>query len=630
MGYRADIDGLRAIAVLLVLVFHFNLLQLGEAGFIGVDIFFVISGYLISAILWRDMIAGRYTLRHFYARRIRRLAPALVAVQLIVLAAAIVLLLPDEMVGLAKESLATQLYVSNIYYWRTLNYFGLHAGGAFMLHTWSLGIEEQFYLVYPLFLAAVHRWARRFLPHALVALFLLSFGLNIAFVTIKPEATFYLLPTRAWEMLAGALIPFAEPLFVRLKWARQAAGPAALALIVVALAIHGPGTAFPGWFALLPVAAGALLLLAGTGAGSIVSRAISVRPMTFFGRISYPLYLIHWPLNVFGLAVLPDYGLGIRWAFFLLSILIAWAITTGVEEPIRRGTWLKSDRSMVRAYFAALAGMLLLAGSVWATGGWRFRFSDAELRVGDVTHDHDPAGQAWDVPDGTPLATKLRPIGAPGVAPRWFVYGDSHAGALAQATSQWLATKGEAGELAYHSGCAPVLDVGSPGCRAFNRQAVAQAAGRQVLLISIWRQPLDAGYRGFSGAPLEGAAARADFAAAIGRTVKALEANGATVHVWEPLPTARHAVPEAMARSLRFGPYWPVARSLAGHRAEMGFVAAAFARAGVPAARRIDPAPAICPGGVCGFMLDGLPLYSDNNHPAGRTAPFFAKIMAGR
>lgn len=630
MGYRADIDGLRAIAVLLVLVFHFDLLHLGEAGFIGVDIFFVISGYLISTILWRDMVAGRYTLRHFYARRIRRLAPALISVQLLVLAAGAVLLLPQEMLGLAKESLATQLYVSNIYYWRTLNYFGLHAGGAFMLHTWSLGVEEQFYLVYPLFLAMVHRWARRFLPHALLTAFLLSFGLNLALVGAKPEATFYLLPTRAWEMLAGALIPFAEPLFARSRGLRQAAGPAALGLIVLALAIHGPGIAFPGWFALLPVAAGALLLLAGTGEGSLVSRAIAIRPMTFFGRISYPLYLIHWPLNVFGLAVLPDYGLGVRWGFFGLSILIAWAITTGVEEPIRRGTWLKGDRAMVRAYFGALAAILLLVGSVWATDGWRPRFSAKVLRVADVTNDNDRAGQTWDTPDGTPLATKLRPIGAPGVAPTWFIYGDSHAGALTHAASLWLAGRGEAGQIAYHSGCPPVLDTGSPGCRAFNRQAVKQAAGRPVLLVSIWRQPLDPGYRGLDGAPLSGAAAQADFAAAIGRTVRALEAAGATVHVWEPLPTTRHAVPEAMARSLLFGPHWPVARPLAEHRAEMGFVADAFARAGIPAARRIDPAPATCPGGTCSFMLDGLPLYSDNNHPAGRTAPFLARVMAAR
>ena len=629
MKYRADIDGLRAIAVLLVLVFHFDLFGLGQAGFIGVDVFFVISGYLISGIIWRDLEAGKFSLGHFYARRVRRLAPALIAVQFLVLGTAALVLLPNEVRDLAKESLATQLYVSNIYYWLTLNYFGVHADGAYMLHTWSLGVEEQFYLLYPLFLLLVHRWAKKWLCAVLIATFLISFALNIGFVATKPEAAFYLLPTRAWELVAGALLVFVQPWFERSGPARAIAGPAGLAAIVLALAIHGPGTPFPGWFALLPVLAACLLLMAGSGDSSLTSRLLSAPVATFFGRISYPLYLIHWPLNVLGVVALPAYSLPVRWGFFLLSIVIAWLITLLVEAPVRRGKWLATDRRMVHVYIGCLAGVLVVIASAWTTGGWRFRFSDQVLRVADTAGDVDTESKRWDFVDRASLDRSLRPIGKQASAPVWFIYGDSHAAALAGAFSLWLEGRGEAGELAYHSGCLPLLDTGSASCRSFNRQAIAHAAGRNILLVSIWRQPLEPGYRGRQGQVLVGDAAKADFTDAVTRTVTALRQAGARVYAWEPLPSAHHFVPEAMARSMTFGPYWPVQGSLQRHRAEMDFVASALDRAGIPKQDRVDPAPAVCPGGTCPFTLNGMPLYSDNNHPAKSTTPWFAKLMNG-
>lgn len=173
----------------------------------------------------------------------------------------------------------------------------------------------------------------------------------------------------------------------------------------------------------------------------------------------------------------------------------------------------------------------------------------------------------------------------------------------------------------------PLLDVGVPECRDMNRQAVRYAAGKQVLLVSIWREPLDYGYRGREGRIIEGPAAVADAAAAIGRTIAALRAVGANVHVWEPLPVSARPVPPAMARSTLYGAHWPFQRSLASHRQEIGFVAAALDRAGVPRADRIDPAPALCPDGTCRFILDGLPIYSDNNHPARHSASFFAQLL---
>lgn len=629
MKYRADIDGIRAIAVLLVVVFHFGLIAFGQGGFIGVDIFFVISGYLISRVIWRDLDAGAFSLRHFYARRVRRLAPALVMVQLLVLAGGMLLLLPNELAQLAKESIAAQTYVSNIYYWKTLDYFGLHADGAFMLHTWSLGVEEQFYLIYPLVLIAVHRWARRWFWPLLAAAVLASFALNIAFTPTRPATAFYLLPMRAWELGVGALLPLAEAWFGRHAAARAVATPAGLALIVIALVAHGPATPFPGWFALLPVAGGACLLLGGSGDSSPVSRLLALRPITFFGRISYPLYLIHWPLHIFAVTLLPDYGAGWRWAMFALSVALAWAITR-LEAPFRKSTMLPRDRTLMRAYAGVVVAMVSTAAVLLASHGWRGRFAPRTLAVVDVADNYDREGRSFAFNAGDAIARRARLIGRPGVAPTWLIYGDSHARALSRSIDRWLRLRGEAGEIIYRSSCMPLLDVGVPACREMNRKAVAHAAGRQVLLVSIWREPLDPGYRGRDATVLEGPAAIADAQGAIGRTVAALRGAGATVHVWEPLPTARRDVPQAMARATIYGPYWPVARPLAAHRQEMGFVAAALDRAGVPKADRIDPAPAVCPGGICGFVQDGLPLYSDTNHPASHTAGWFTGLLVHR
>lgn len=416
MRYRADIDSIRAIAVLLVVVFHFGLASFGQAGFIGVDLFFVISGYLISGIIWRDLEARRFALGHFYARRIRRLAPALIMMQVLMLAAGALLLLPEEYRGMAKESIVAQTYVSNIYYWKTLDYFGLHTDGAFLLHTWSLGVEEQFYLFYPIFLMGVHRWARRWFWPILAAAAIASFALNIAIVQTKAATAFYLLPMRAWELGVGALLPLIEPWFRRQPIARAIASPLGLVLIVTALAMHRPDTLFPGWFALLPVAAGACLLLGGSGEGNPVSRGLSIPPVIFFGRISYPLYLVHWPLHIFAITVLPAYSLGWRWGLFAASILLAWGITR-LEAPIREGRWLRRDRTLVAAYFTALAAVLVVAGLLLASHGWRARFPTRALAIMDVGDNYDAPAREFAMRKGERIEQRLRRIGVAGATP---------------------------------------------------------------------------------------------------------------------------------------------------------------------------------------------------------------------
>ena len=218
LSYRADIDGMRAIAVLLVLSFHFEVVPDGNAGFIGVDVFFVISGFLITSILRGQLDRGALSLSGFYLNRIRRLAPALLVVLLGTLALGSVCSFPKSSRSSRSRPSSRSSTSRNVYYWRSVDYFGLTSDSTYLLHTWSLAVEEQFYLFYPLALLCVHRYLRKYFWTAVGVGAVLSFLLNVALVARKPEATFYLFPTRAWELLAGGLVLPVAASWSRARW----------------------------------------------------------------------------------------------------------------------------------------------------------------------------------------------------------------------------------------------------------------------------------------------------------------------------------------------------------------------------------------------------------------------------
>jgi peptidoglycan/LPS O-acetylase OafA/YrhL len=284
---------LRAVAVLLVLVFHFSLIPAITAGFLGVDIFFVISGFLITGILRRQLDSGSLDLTTFYINRVRRLAPALSVTLIGVLFAGLVWLFPKELIELSKQIFVSQFYVANIYFWRNVNYFGLTAHSVYLLHTWSLGVEEQFYLFYPLFVILLNRYLKRYFWHAIFIAFIVSFGVNVFSVEWKPWATFYLLPTRAWQLLLGAMvIPLAQ-CWRRRPLIDQLIALIGVALIVVSVTFYRKDIPVPGYYALLPTVGAACLLLSGTNYATYVARFLSLRPIVYIGAISYPLYLVY-------------------------------------------------------------------------------------------------------------------------------------------------------------------------------------------------------------------------------------------------------------------------------------------------------------------------------------------------
>lgn len=352
--YRPDIDGLRAIAVLLVIGFHAFGIQ---AGFVGVDIFFVISGYLISSIIFGDLKLGQLSILEFYQRRIKRIFPALLTVLLFCFGLGWFTLLADEFSQLNKHIAAGLGFVSNLLLLSESGYFDSTSTSKILLHLWSLGIEEQFYIFWPLLLLLLWKrcglptqasfgnylpgraWSAHLLPACIGLLIVLSFVLNVAFIQSNPSATFYLPFTRFWELLIGAALAYRVVVSKKsalLFNSSQVNSSLGFSLLVVANIFINDRSAFPGWWALLPTLGAALLISSNQDAW--FNRVIlSNRVLVWFGLISYPLYLWHWPLLTF--ARILDGGRqtpsGVRIAMVGLAILFAWLTYRFIERPIR-------------------------------------------------------------------------------------------------------------------------------------------------------------------------------------------------------------------------------------------------------------------------------------------------------
>ncbi len=329
LKYRADIDGLRAVAVIAVVLYH-AFPKLVPGGFVGVDTFFVISGYLITGIILAGLDSpSGFSFADFYARRLRRIFPALILVLAATLAAGVTIFLPSELTSLAKNAIASAFFGANFVLLSEAGYFDLVAHLKPLLHLWSLGIEEQFYLAWPLALWLTPRQWRGLM---IVVVMTASFALNVALVRSHPQATFYLPFTRAWELMAGALL---VGITIKQDWLKEIIG--AIGVICgVTFFTYSDRTVFPGWTALVPVVGAGLMILAE---GSFFSRLVLAHPLAAaIGRISYPLYLWHWPL-----LVLPRIWLfrplttAKSLAAIAAAILLAWLTYQFIERPIRSG-----------------------------------------------------------------------------------------------------------------------------------------------------------------------------------------------------------------------------------------------------------------------------------------------------
>lgn len=342
-NYRPDIDGLRALAILPVLLFHAKLGCPG--GFVGVDIFFVISGFLISSLILKELGDGTFSLISFWERRIRRIFPALALVVLATLAAGWYLFLPDDFESLGKSVIAQAMLLSNVFFYRQAGYFDTASDTKPLLHTWSLAVEEQFYLLFPLLLIFLAQQRQLSLFKTVIGMTIGTFALCVVGSYSYAWATFYLLPTRAWELFLGALLAMMRGRFAGVVGLpRETAGLLGFSLVCYAIFFYDGDTRFPGLAAIPPCLGTALIIFSSESQLSFVGRILAFKPVVFIGLISYSLYLWHWPILVFSkYTAYDEQSAGLRAALLVASTVLAILSWKYVEMPFRK-RWLFHKR----------------------------------------------------------------------------------------------------------------------------------------------------------------------------------------------------------------------------------------------------------------------------------------------
>jgi len=444
-AYRRDIDGLRAVAILPVILFHTGF-RYAPGGFLGVDIFFVISGYLITTHIQGELDAGRFSLSNFYERRVRRIVPALIFLLISAWVASYFLLYPAEMIDFQKTVAATVLSVSNIYFWRTTNYFSDH--GSPLLHTWSLAVEEQFYLVMPLCLMLISRYRRRWLAPVLIGLTVASLLLCILTYRKFPDATFYLLPQRAWELLLGGVFGLGILRCPNVRAVRELAAAFGLAVILFFIVQLPESWYFPGPGMILPCLGAGMVLTAGAAGETWTGRVLSIKPLVGVGLISYSTYLWHAPLIAF-LSRLTGivFGRVLPRIFPFLSpaqsitaekllLILGGSLALGfvswrfVEQPVRFGKSRPSKSALFKSAAAAAVMLLIVSAGMIAAKGLPNRYPIEAIAI---TSFGPPE---MHFPDFICLPTpteEARLEGCSGLDPNrqnWLLIGDSHAAHL--------------------------------------------------------------------------------------------------------------------------------------------------------------------------------------------------------
>ena len=494
-SYRADIDGLRAIAVMAVVAYH-AAPRLLPGGYVGVDVFFVISGFLISGLILAEIGRGSFSFLDFYRRRARRILPALVVVIATTWLGGLFLLRPHQFAELGAHILAASVFGSNVLLTVQTGYFEAAADTKPLLHLWSLAIEEQFYLIWPVMLLLACKY-RLNIAVACCLILVVSFASSAVSLAAHPAWAFYGLPGRAWELAIGALLALPRGSEFVPRSMHSAAAAAGLFLIVMSMLWLSDASPYPGWRALPPTLGTALLIFAGSH--SLVGRLLSARPMVAVGLISYPLYLWHWPLLAFTRAAHMQLTPLIAAAEVTLAALLAWLTYRTIEIPIRTGTSMTFKRYAP----AGLVVLLIVAGMVGAGTRWSdglaFRLDGEVKKLDSFAFDYNQAYRSGtcllgaDQDNGDFASDCVEATGAPLV----LLWGDSHAAHLYPGLKA-LQTALPFFALAQltASACPPIIDIdiaARPHCRRIN-SFISGEVGKlrpkvAVLAASWWGYP---------------------------------------------------------------------------------------------------------------------------------------------
>ena len=643
--YRADIDGLRAIAVLAVVLFHAGLGVSG--GFVGVDVFFVISGFLITSLILKDLRCGSFSIVEFWERRARRIFPALAVVVIVTLITGWLLMLPFGLQVIGQSAVALTFFASNIQFWRTSGYFDPLAEENPLLHTWSLSVEEQFYLIVPLLLCLIFtlRLQRRLgvlLSVGVVASFLVS----VYWVDRDPKGAFYLLPSRAWELGAGSLLVLARP--VSNSALRDLMSWLGLAGVLYACFFYDAHTAFPGFAAIIPVMGTVLLIWAGMtrddgdeSKPTLIQRVLKTKVLVGIGLLSYSFYLWHWPFFAFHRYLFADSpGIPLAIGYIVIALLISMASLRYIERPFRERRFAPS-RKKVFLFTGLVSLLIMMAGlSLWKTRGVPARLP-AEVAVFDATK-----GDAF-FQNSRSFIDKEKSIallGAKNKPCKLMVWGDSHAGVLLSMIdeicdenniSALAATRGQHPPVMEWSGADPASfqhatkTEYADKAMSHIRRLVQSGELEHVLLAFRWNYYLEDVPRSADDAvPIAG------FPDALIKMVKTLEQLGLKVSILLEVPDFGVHVPKAVAlHQWRGLPEPRLSQQQHDERQKFYMPLIKRLQAETPNAHLIDAAPYfISKDGQISFIDEqGLLLYRDDHHltehGSMRLKPLFEKLL---
>lgn len=647
-NYRPDIDGLRALAVLSVVGFH-AFPGMFKGGFIGVDIFFVISGYLISQIIFGQFEAGRFSYKEFYSRRIRRIFPALVTVMAASLVAGSFLLIADDYVHLGWHTIAGSFSAANIVLWHEAGYFDVAANTKPFLHLWSLGVEEQFYIFWPIFLGLMWARKRNFLT-VTVCVAALSFAYSIYAIHHDPIEAFFSPVTRLWELMLGGILAYMtlhhHPFLRSRQTEKSLFG---LLLIVLGLLLIRENHHFPGWWALLPGVGAFLIIAAGPGAW-INKYILSHKIPVFIGLISYPLYLWHWPILVFQRMADPDIinvsdvtMVRINKLLALLaSFILAYLTMRFIERPLRRSR----NPRVVYALIAAAICVSCVAGLIILQKGFPTRSANQGSAIADLVYKIDK-DKYFPCPDALkgfdkPLDYCLQ---SKNTAPDFAIIGDSHA----EDKFYGLAEKGGATSwiLLGHNSCPPVYGLSITGIVADCEKRsetiidwlVSQPSVKTVLLSHYSGYFLTLDYAADhrlnkNAAPLltftsNGKEARgvegkkAALAQGLGNTIRRLEKAGKNVILLVDIPELPFFPKDCLRHSDQSVCHLTRAEMDARQKAYRSMIATVQKQH--PHLKVFDPTELLCTEKNCIFQTDQMSIYRDSHHLSLRGGELYAQ-----
>jgi peptidoglycan/LPS O-acetylase OafA/YrhL len=636
--YRPDIDGLRCIAISTVVLSHSGLAWF-KGGYIGVDVFFVISGYLITQILWAGLDNYPRSIVTFYERRARRILPALMAATTVTLIAGAYALGPRPFEGLAQSAIATTLFVSNVWFSNLSgDYFAADVRLEPLLHTWSLAVEEQFYIGFPLMLALTARISRRLILPLIVGICIVSFALSVhALATGRMQAAFYLLQNRAWELGIGAVLALSRFRVPMRGVVVEAIALLAAAAILIPAVLYDEETPFPGLAAVLPCFGTAVLIWLNRDTNNLVKSALSMPPVVFIGLISYSLYLWHWPIIVYDKILHGDVTLLRSFVCIGLSVAAGTASWYVVERPFRKPTGLlRSRRAAFAASSASAVAVTALAAAIWLGDGFPGRLAADAARAFAAADDIDPLTTRCR--GSAAIGSEACRIGgiSAGRPADFLLWGDSQAGAVLPGVEQAAERAGKNGFVASMDACAPLLHVDrldrGPGhhCAAFNDAVLDFLKGRDdipvVMLAARWALVAE-GTRPEKGAhallihrTIALPSGRIEdnfpvFEAGIRELVAAIRATGRRVVLVGSVPEIGWSVPDRLGANLMHGLPLPDAPSADDVERRNERVLRTFAElAAAPGVDFVPLTARFCTPACAVVDSESRPVYVDDDH----------------